>query len=142
MRACFRAVRLALALSTAIAATAAAQTPARVPLDVVKKPGALEKRERRMMEAHTTFGAEILVQTEGLRPLTAIVALEHHRSVKGTGYPDLGDDVPHVMSQIVSVADIYEAITGARSYQTPGARAYVRPGRSTRPARRAAPRTP
>ena len=91
----------------------------RIPLDVVKKPGALEKRERKMMEAHTTFGAEILVQTEGLRPLTPIVALEHHRSVKGTGYPDLGDAVPHIMSQIVSVADIYEAITGARSYQAP-----------------------
>jgi putative nucleotidyltransferase with HDIG domain len=91
----------------------------RIPLDVVKKPGALEKRERRMMEAHTTFGAEILVETDGLRPMTPIVALEHHRSVKGTGYPDLGDAVPHVMSQIVSVADIYEAITGARTYQAP-----------------------
>jgi putative nucleotidyltransferase with HDIG domain len=91
----------------------------RIPLDVVKKPGALEKRERKMMEAHTTFGAEILVQTDGLRPLTPIVALEHHRSVKGTGYPDLGAAVPHIMSQIVSVADIYEAITGARSYQAP-----------------------
>ena len=30
-----------------------------------------------------------------------------------------GDAVPHVMSQIVSVADIYEAITGARTYQAP-----------------------
>ena len=91
----------------------------KIPLDVVKKPGALEKRERRMMEAHTTFGAEILVQTDGLRPMTPIVALEHHRSVKGTGYPDLGDAIPHIMSQIVSVADIYEAITGARTYQAP-----------------------
>jgi putative nucleotidyltransferase with HDIG domain len=91
----------------------------RIPLDVVKKPGALDKRERKLMEAHATFGAEILVQTEGLRPLTPIVALEHHRSVRGTGYPDLGTAVPHVMSQIVSVADIYEAITGARSYQDP-----------------------
>jgi putative nucleotidyltransferase with HDIG domain len=91
----------------------------KIPLDVVKKPGALDKRERKLIEAHTTFGAEILVQTEGLRPLTPIVALEHHRSVKGSGYPDLGDAIPHVMSQIVSVADIYEAITGARSYQEP-----------------------
>ena len=91
----------------------------RIPLDVVKKPGALEKRERKMIEAHTTFGAEILVQIDGLRPLTPIVALEHHRSVTGTGYPDLGDEIPHGMSQIVSVADIYEAITGARSYQAP-----------------------
>src|SRR4030095_2864266 len=42
------------------------------------------------------------------------------RTVKGFGYPDLGDGVvPHPMSQIVSVADIYEAITGARTYQAP-----------------------
>jgi putative nucleotidyltransferase with HDIG domain len=91
----------------------------KIPLDIVKKPGALDKRERRMIEAHTTLGAELLVQTEGLRPLTPTVALEHHRSIKGSGYPDLGSAVPHLMSQIVSVADIYEAITGARSYQDP-----------------------
>jgi putative nucleotidyltransferase with HDIG domain len=91
----------------------------RIPLEIVKKPGALDKRERKLIEAHTTFGAEILMQTQGLRPLTPIVALEHHRGLKGSGYPDLGDAVPHPMSQIVSVADIYEAITGARSYQDP-----------------------
>ena len=91
----------------------------KIPLDIVKKPGALTKRERRMIEAHTTLGAETLVQTDGLWPLTPTVALEHHRGVTGIGYPDLGDAVPHLMSQIVSVADIYEAITGARSYQGP-----------------------
>jgi putative nucleotidyltransferase with HDIG domain len=91
----------------------------KIPLDIVKKPGALDKRERRLIEAHTTLGAELLVDTTGLRPLTPTVALEHHRGIKGTGYPDLGDAVPHVMSQIVSVADIYEAMTGARSYQDP-----------------------
>src|SRR5262249_48030335 len=91
----------------------------RIPLDIVKKSGALTKGERKLIEAHTTLGAEILVQTEGLRPLTPLVALEHHRSARGGGYPDLGSNVPHVMSQIVSVADIYEALTGARSYQDP-----------------------
>lgn len=92
----------------------------RIPLDVVKKPGTLDKHERKLMEAHAVQGAEILMQVDGLRPLTALVALEHHRSVLGRGYPDLGDGViPHFMSQIVSVADIYEAVTGARSYQQP-----------------------
>jgi putative nucleotidyltransferase with HDIG domain len=91
----------------------------RIPLEIVKKPGALTKRERKLIEAHTTFGAEILAQTDGLSPLTPLVALEHHRSARGGGYPDLGSDVPHIMSQMVSVADIYEAITGARSYQDP-----------------------
>jgi putative nucleotidyltransferase with HDIG domain len=90
-----------------------------IPLEVVKKAGALDKHERKLIEAHTTLGAEILVQTEGLHPLTPTVALEHHRGVKGTGYPDLGNAIPHPMSQIVSVADIYEAITGARTYQDP-----------------------
>jgi putative nucleotidyltransferase with HDIG domain len=90
-----------------------------IPLEIVRKPGALDKGERRTIEAHTTLGAEILIQTEGLHPLTPTVALEHHRGIKGTGYPDLGDAIPHPMSQIVSVADIYEAITGARTYQAP-----------------------
>ena len=92
----------------------------RIPLEVIRKPGALDKRERALMEAHTTFGAEILVEVDGLRPLTPTVALEHHRGVKGSGYPELGERVPHVLSQLVSVADIYEAITGARTYQDPG----------------------
>ena len=72
------------------------------------------------MEGHTLYGAEILVEIEGLRPLTPTVALAHHRSVVGSGYPELGEHVvPHLLSQIVSVADIYEAMTGARSYQDP-----------------------
>ena len=93
----------------------------RIPLDVVKKPGALDRRERRIMEAHPVLGAALLAQIEGLHRLSPVVALEHHRAADGRGgYPDLGDGVvPHVLSQIVSVADIYEAITGARSYQLP-----------------------
>ena len=92
----------------------------RIPLDVLRKPGGLDRLERRMMEAHTTLGAEILVELDGIQPLTPTVALEHHRGLDGTGYPDIGaGTVPHPLSQIVSVADIYEAMTGARSYQDP-----------------------
>jgi putative nucleotidyltransferase with HDIG domain len=91
----------------------------RIPLEILKKPSALDKRERKMMEAHTTYGAEILVEVDGLRPLTPTVALEHHRGVDGTGYPDLEGTIPHLLSQVVAVADIYEAMTGARSYQDP-----------------------
>jgi putative nucleotidyltransferase with HDIG domain len=92
----------------------------RVPLEIVQKPGALDKAERKIIESHTTFGAEILVETAGVHALAATVALEHHRGVTGTGYPDLGDGVvPHPLSQIVAVADIYEALTGARSYREP-----------------------
>lgn len=92
----------------------------RIALDVVTKPGALEPSERRLIQGHAMFGAEILVETGGLHPLTPTVALEHHRTIKGGGYPDLGDGVvPNVLSQIVSVADVYEALTGARPYREP-----------------------
>jgi putative nucleotidyltransferase with HDIG domain len=92
----------------------------RVPLEVVQKPGALDRSERKLIEAHAAYGGEILAGTAGLRPLTPTVALEHHRSMLGGGYPDLGAGViPHPMSQIVSVADVYEALTGARSYKEP-----------------------
>lgn len=93
----------------------------RIPLELLRKPGALDKRERRIMESHTTYGAEILVDVDGVRPLTPTVALEHHRAANGGGgYPDLEPGaVPNLMSQIVAVADIYEAMTGARSYQDP-----------------------
>jgi putative nucleotidyltransferase with HDIG domain len=92
----------------------------RVPLEVEQKPGALDRSERKLIEAHAAFGGEILASTPGLRPLTPTVALEHHRTILGGGYPDLGAGViPHPMSQIVAVADIYEALTGARSYKEP-----------------------
>jgi putative nucleotidyltransferase with HDIG domain len=91
----------------------------RIPLELLRKPGALDRVERRLMEAHTTLGAEILSDLDGIQPLAPTVALEHHRGVDGTGYPNLGKAVPHLLSQVVSVADIYEAMTGARSYQDP-----------------------
>jgi putative nucleotidyltransferase with HDIG domain len=92
----------------------------KIPLEILKKPGALDRTERRLINAHTTFGAEILFETPGLHPLAPIVALEHHRGLNGTGYPDLGEgEVPHIMSQIVSIADAFEAMTGARTYREP-----------------------
>ncbi|WP_298271099.1 HD domain-containing phosphohydrolase [Gemmatimonas sp.] len=91
-----------------------------VPLDILRKPGALDDRERRLVERHPAHGAEFLLRTPGLHPLTPRLALEHHRTVRGTGYPDLGDGViPHPMSQLLSVVDIYEAVTGVRTYRRP-----------------------
>jgi putative nucleotidyltransferase with HDIG domain len=91
-----------------------------IPLEILRKPGPLTTHERRQIELHAMYGAEILVGIEGLGPLTPTVALEHHRTVRGGGYPALGEGViPHPMSQIISVADVYEAITGARTHKDP-----------------------
>lgn len=92
----------------------------RIPIEILTKAGALTDREFREIRGHPRMGAEILIGLEGLSPLTPIVALEHHMGFDGTGYPDLGPQrMPHPLSQIVSVVDIYESLTGARSYRDP-----------------------
>lgn len=92
----------------------------RIPVEVLTKPGRPTEREWRTIRRHPLIGAEILSGLEGLSPLTPIVALEHHVGFDGEGYPHLGGDRrPHPMSQLVSVVDVYESITGARSYREP-----------------------
>ena len=91
----------------------------RVPVNIIKKPSALSKRERRVIERHPSLGAAMLAAVPGLGPLTPMIALEHHRHWQGGGYPDLGEARPHLLSQMVMIADTYEAITGARSYRPP-----------------------
>jgi len=92
----------------------------RIPIEILTKSGALTDREFREIRGHPRLGAEILIGLDGLSPLSPIVALEHHIGFDGSGYPDLGAPrTPHPLSQIVSVVDIYESLTGARSYREP-----------------------
>jgi putative nucleotidyltransferase with HDIG domain len=91
-----------------------------VPVEILKKPAQLDRRERTIIERHPSIGAAMLVDVPDLAPLTPTLALEHHRHFVGSGYPELGEGViPHLLSQIVTIADIYEAMTGARSYRDP-----------------------
>ncbi len=90
-----------------------------IPTEILKKPGPLNKREWRIIQRHPVIGAGILARASGLEALTPMVALEHHREYKPGGYPDLGDQKPHLLSQIVAVVDTYEALTGARPYREP-----------------------
>jgi putative nucleotidyltransferase with HDIG domain len=90
----------------------------RIPVAIIKKPSALSKRERRIVERHPAIGAAMLAPVSGLGPLTPTIALEHHRYWRGDGgYPEVGSHPPHLLSQIVMIADVYEAATGARSYR-------------------------
>lgn len=93
----------------------------RVPVEILTKPGRPTEREWRAIRRHPLIGAEILSDLDGLTPLTPVVALEHHVDFAGdTGYPHLGEDRrPHPLSQVVSVVDVYESVTGARSYREP-----------------------
>ena len=91
----------------------------RVPVEILKKPGALDRREWEVVRRHPSVGAALLLEIETLSPFCATMALEHHRHFGGGGYPDLGEQEPNLLSQIVAVADVYEALTGARAYRPP-----------------------
>jgi len=92
----------------------------RIPVEILTKVGRPTEREWRTIRRHPLIGAEILAELDGLAPLTPVAALEHHVDFDGGGYPDLGRERrPHAISQIVSVVDVYESVTGARTYREP-----------------------
>jgi putative nucleotidyltransferase with HDIG domain len=90
----------------------------RTPLEILNKPGSLDDVERRRMERHTVDGAAILLSRRGVPDVAPIVAFEHHANVDGTGYPKLPrKDKPHLASQIVHVADVFDALRTNRPYR-------------------------
>ncbi|TZE83095.1 HD-GYP domain-containing protein [Calorimonas adulescens] len=89
-----------------------------IPNDIINKPGPLTPEEFELVKKHTTFGFDILKGNAGISSLTAYVALAHHERYDGTGYPRgiKGDDI-HEFARIVSVADVFDAITSNRPYK-------------------------
>jgi putative nucleotidyltransferase with HDIG domain len=89
----------------------------RTPLEILNKPGILDAIERKRMEQHTVDGAAILLSRRGVPDVAPIVAYEHHANVDGTGYPGRIPGGPHLASQIVHVADVFDALRTNRPYR-------------------------
>ncbi len=89
------------------------------PADVLAKPGPLSDAERATVERHPGDGAAILMAYADLPPLTPVVALEHHLHCDlSGGYPRLHERrPPSIFSLIVSVGDVYDALTTERPYR-------------------------
>ena len=90
-----------------------------VPDAILRKPGKLTQDERSVMEQHTRFGHQILQSSASdVLRTGATIALRHHERWDGQGYPDgvAGDQIP-LEAQVVSVADVFDALTTARAYK-------------------------
>jgi len=90
-----------------------------IPKEILHKPGALSTEEFGTIMKHPLYGAAYLARVEGLTPLAVLVALEHHRKYDTSGYPVLRDSGrrQHAASQIVAIADFYDALRSHRPYR-------------------------
>lgn len=90
---------------------------------ILNKPGRLTKEEFEVMKTHTTIGAKMLegleqYQDEPLVKTAYQICRWHHERYDGRGYPDglRGEEIPF-SAQVVSLADVYDALTSERVYK-------------------------
>ena len=90
----------------------------RVPEEIKKKGGQLEKEELQTMRSHPLFSYQIIKGDLGLSDDIAQIALQHHERWDGEGYPQAlkGDDINY-LARITSIADAYEAMISERPYR-------------------------
>lgn len=99
-----------------------------IPDSILLKPGRLDQAEYEKMKQHVTKGVDIissvledyqLTYLDDSRVMVNIVAY-HHEFMDGTGYPNglKGDQIP-IESRIITVADIFDALTSLRPYKQP-----------------------
>jgi putative two-component system response regulator len=87
-----------------------------IPDGILRKDGKLEPEEYEVIKSHPVIGDALCANLRTLAPVRPIVR-HHHERLDGSGYPDglTGDAVP-LLAQIVSIVDVFEAITMGREY--------------------------
>lgn len=90
-----------------------------VPPGVLNKPGPLTDIERRVIEQHALLGARLAASYPGIEPDVIAAVRHHHEQYSGHGYPAglIGLEIPQ-LSRILSVADVYDALTSDRPYRS------------------------
>jgi putative two-component system response regulator len=92
-----------------------------IPDAILLKPGRLDDDEIAVMRLHTTNGHRMLESSRSCFLLTgALIALTHHERFDGLGYPmGIGGEEIPLFGRIVSVADVFDALTTKRPYKEP-----------------------
>lgn len=88
-----------------------------LPAEILSRPGHLSPAEMSIIQTHSRTGYEMLRGIE-LEPIIAIVALQHHERLDGSGYPQglVGDEISPE-AQMMAVADVVEAMASHRPFR-------------------------
>lgn len=91
---------------------------ARVPLEILNKPGKLTDNEYEIVQKHAQHGYEMLIEAQISDPVALDVCLHHHEKYDGTGYPKAlkGDEIS-VFARMGAICDVYDAVTSNRPYK-------------------------
>ncbi|MBO5094193.1 MAG: response regulator [Lachnospiraceae bacterium] len=95
-----------------------------IPDKILNKPGRLTNEEFEIMKQHTVKGCEILrsmpnVMDRDIYNYSYDICRHHHERWDGKGYPDgLSGDNISIWAQVVSVVDVYDALTSERVYKS------------------------
>lgn len=86
-------------------------------LNILNKPGALSAEERQQIQQHPELGEQICSPLKALASVQDIIR-HHHEKLDGSGYPDglKGEEISFEV-RIVTVADIFDALTTERAYR-------------------------
>ncbi|MCQ4269995.1 response regulator [Pseudomonas kuykendallii] len=90
-----------------------------IPDAILRKRGALDEDEWRVMRSHVTIGARIIGEhPSGLLRTAQRIALGHHEKWDGSGYPlGLAGEAIPLEARIVAIADVFDALTSVRPYK-------------------------
>ncbi|WP_407521729.1 HD-GYP domain-containing protein [Methylobacterium oryzisoli] len=93
---------------------------AKIPRAILAKPSSLTPDELAIMRTHPAIGADLLAAQPGFDAETLGVVRHHHELLDGSGYPDglRGGEIPDLV-RLVTICDIYSALTERRPYRAP-----------------------
>jgi putative nucleotidyltransferase with HDIG domain len=93
---------------------------AKIPLDILEKPTALDEQEASTMQMHPTLGHEILRHAASVPYEILDMVLHHHELLDGSGYPHglRGTEITD-LTRMMTISDIYGALIERRAYRPP-----------------------
>ena len=91
-----------------------------IPFEILHSSKPLTPEEREEINRHPSAGAQILLDHDEADELAVATAFGHHRTFDHDGYPQtLHEHHQSMVTRIVKICDVYEALTAARPYKRP-----------------------